>query len=388
MARALRIVTVMPFFAWRLGGSVEIARLVSRELARRGHDVRVLTTDVGEPSAACGWSLHDGCRVFRARARGWHSVPPYLPPAALMRAVRAALPTADLVTSHVGLTLLGMAVGALCAQRGVPFVYAAHGALDAARLRQKRRRKALFVRLCERPLLRRAAALHALSVEEAADLRRLGTPAQRIFVVPNGIDPGPWHGGDGVRVRQRWGIPRTAMVVLFLGRLAREKGLELGLGAALPWLRANPSSRFVAAGPDGGAGADLLRIAARGGVRDRVLLPGAVAPGQRADVLAAADLFAYPSLGEGLPLAVLEAAAAGLPLWITDRCNLPEVAEFAAGTVAPPRVPALRAALARLTDSDRERRTCAGNARRMVRERFALSTVVDRLEQAYAGLLR
>ncbi len=387
--RRLRILTVMPFFAWRFGGSVELTRALCSELSRRGHDVRVLTTDLGQRGAEVGkWGECDGFRVFRARARWLHSRPPYLPPRALLAALAPELATADVVTSQVGLTWLGAAVAARCARAGVPFVYGMQGALAPVRLRQKRWRKALFLRAWERPLLRRVAALHALTANEATELRRQGAPASRIFVVPNGVDPQAWGRGEGARARAAWGIPPEAIVVLFLGRLAPEKGLELALGAALPLLREQVSLWFVAAGPDGGSARSMRRLASTAGVAGRVLLPGAVPPATRGDVLAAADVFAYPSLGEGLPLAVLEAAAAGLPLWITDRCNVPEVAEYAAGTVDPPDPAALHAALLRLVSDVDTRRRCAENARRMVRERFALATVVDRLETIYADLRR
>lgn len=385
--RPLRIVTVLPFFAWRFGGSVEVARLLCAELARRGHDVRVLTTDLGEPSTTPqGWSTCDGFRVLRVRAGWLHSRPPYLAPRALLTALDAELVDADVVTSQVGLTWLGARAAARCAAAGVPFVYAAQGALDAARLRHKAWRKALFLRFCERPLLRRASALHALCAREVADLRQQGAPANRIFVVPNAVDPDAWLRGDGASVRTQWGVPRDAIVVLFLGRLAPEKGVQLGLRAAIALLRQQPELWFVAAGPEGGSGREVRALAARAGVAERVLLPGPVPPNRRADVLAAADVFAYPSCGEGLPLAVLEAAAVGTALWITDRCNLPEVGEFGAGTVDPPEVDALRESLRTLVADEDARRRCAANAQRMLRARFALTGVVDRLEAVYANL--
>lgn len=387
MPSRLRILTVMPFFSWRFGGSVELTRLLCSELARRGHDVRVLTTDLGErDSVTDAWTRDDGFHVFRAHAGWFHAAPPYLPPRALLTALEAELPRASLVTSQVGLTLLATAVGARCRRAGVPFVYGAQGALDPMRLRLKRWRKACFLRACERPLLRQTAAVHALTAKEADDLQRHGAPRNRIFVVPNGIEPEAWCSGDGAAIRARWGIPADAVVVLFLGRLAPEKGLPLALAAALPLLRERAWVWFVAAGPDGGAARELRRLAERAGVGRHVVLPGPVPPQQRRDVLAAADVFAYPSLGEGLPLAVLEAAAAGLALWITDRCNLPEVTEFTAGAVVSPEVRLLRAALWRLIDDVDVRRHCAVNARRMVQTRFALTRVVDQLETVYDGL--
>lgn len=380
---------MLPFFAWRFGGSVELTRATCRELARRGHDVRVLTTDLGDSGAPTGeWVDGDGYRVLRVRSGSLHGLPPYLPPRELLRALDRELLCADVVTSPVGLTLLAAAVSKRCARARVPYVHAVQGALEPARLRHKGWRKTLFLLACERPLLRRATALHALTAKEALDLQRHGAPPERIFVVPNGVDPDAWCDGDRERVRRTWGIGRHAEVVLFVGRLAPEKGLELALAAAAPLLRQQRHLWFVAAGPDGGSARALRRLAALHGVADRVLLPGPIAPSARADVFAAGDVFACTSWGEGVPIAVLEAASAGLPLWLTRGCNLPEVAEFGAGTIDPPDADELRVSLTSLVDHANHRRQCAANARRMVRARFSLESVADRLEAVYAEIAR
>jgi glycosyltransferase involved in cell wall biosynthesis len=388
--RALRILKVMPFFSWPFGGSVAQARLVCRELSRRGHEVRVLTTDLGaEPDAPReAWTVDpgDGYGVFRARAGALHAVPPYLPPRRLRAALAAEVARADIVCANVGLTLTSLAVARACARAGVPWVYNAEGSLSPARLRQKRWRKALFLRVCERSVLRGATAVQALTEGDASDLRALGTLPERIVVIGNGIDPERWTGGDRAAVRARWKVDEATTVILFLGRLAPEKGLDVMLDAAAPLLLGRADRRLVLAGPDGGVAAALERRARELGVAGSVHLPGPIPPELCRDALAAADVFAHTSRSEGVPIGVLEAAAAGLPLWVTDRCNVPEVAHYDAGTVDPLDAPRLRASLlAMLLDVDRRRR-CADNARRMVRERFALPAVVDRLESLYREL--
>ncbi|GAB4136296.1 MAG: hypothetical protein Fur0037_00690 [Planctomycetota bacterium] len=380
----LRVVLVMPFFAWRYGGSVEQARLTSLELRRRGHSVAILTTDLGCEDGRD--AAEEGLEVRRFPARGLGARPPYPPPAGLLAELDRELDRASVVTTQVGLTLLNRDAERRARGRGVPFVYCAQGALSPERLRQKGVAKMLFLALVEQPLLRRASAIQALSEREAQDLMRQGAPAERIAIVPNGIDAAEWGRGDARAARARLSLGERR-VILFLGRLAPEKGLDIALEAAAPLLRSTADLCFVFAGPDGGMERTLRAMARAMDVSDRVLFSGPVPPDGRADLLAAASVFAHPSRAEGQPLSVLEAAAAGCPLWITEGCNLPDVARCGAGTVDPLDADALRRSLERLLDeSGRER--FAASARSMVEERFSVRATVDRLVDLYRSLRR
>lgn len=391
MTRGLRIVRVLPFYGNRHGGPVVQARLVNRELVARGHRVVVLSSDLDQPEATPRdtWCEHDGCRTFFARAGALAGVPPFVPPRAARAALAEALGDCDVATVNVGLSRWGNLLATLGRRAGVPFVYNAEGALDPVRLRVKRWRKVAFVALCERPVLRAAAAVHAVTTAEAADVARLGGDPARVHVIPNGVVLPPEPTAEQrARGRRRLGVPAAARLVLFLGRLHALKGIDLALAAAAAQLRARPDLHFAIVGPDDGAQATVRSAAAALGCGERVRVHAAVHGEAKHDVLAAADVFALTSRSEGLPNAALEAAAAGLPLWLTEHCRLPEVAEFAAGVVAPLERGALEAALAELlADVDGERRMAA-NARTMVAARFAIGAVVDRLEALYRGLVR
>lgn len=380
----LHVVVVMPFFAWRLGGSVEQMRQSAAALARRGHRVTVLTTDLGVD--AQGEPQVPGVEVHRVAARGLAARPPYRAPRALLALLDRHLAGADVVTTHVGLTLLNVAAERRATAAGVPFVYCAANSLSPALLAQKRWRKWLFVRLCERPLLRRVAALQALSDTEVEDLVRQGAPRQRIVVVPNGIDVDALGRGDAAAARARLGLPQQRLIV-FLGRLAPEKGLELMLAAAAPLLREDAELRLVLAGPDGGMAKAVRAQARRLGIDAGVCLCGPVPPDQRGDLFAATAVFAHTSRAEGQPLSVIEAAAAGCPLWLTSGCNLPEVATAGAGTVDAADAALLTASLRRLLSS-RDGEPWRSAARRLARERFSVAETAARLEALYRSVAR
>lgn len=385
MKRPLRIVRVMPFFHLRFGGSVAQALATCAELAARGHDVRVVTADLGQPPEVPrdAWSTRDGFQVWYGRVGALGRVPPYWQPQ-LRAPLAACLPGADVLCLHVGLTMTNSMARRLASRHAVPYVYNAEGALCPTRLRDKALRKRVFLALHERRTLREAAAIHALTQKEAHDAVAQGADPHRVHVVPNGVAL-PAASPTRAAARGRLGWADDEFVILFLGRLSAMKCPDVLLEASSALL-ASGRARLVLAGPDDGMAARLRERAAQLGLLDRVHLPGLVTGGARDDLWSAADVFVLPSRSEGLPLGPLEAAARGLPSIVTRACNLPEIASHDAGLVVDDGVAALQAALADVAGNVESRQRRAQNARDMVARHFSLGAVVDRLESLYAQL--
>ena len=389
MTTVLRIVRVLPFFGDAFGGPVAQARRVHRELAARGHEVHLISSDLGLPPEVPrdAWHRDGGANCFFARAHGWATRPPYCPPAAAVRVLRETIADGDVATVNCGLSRWGTALSAAARAARVPFVYNAEGALDPVRLRQKWLQKRLFLACCERPVLRRAAAAVAVTEHEATSLAQQGVHRERIHVIPNGVELPPLADANRRRRgRERLGLPDDAVVALFFGRMHPLKGLDLLLAAAAPLLREDTRRHLAIVGPDEGAGPATHRQVDELGLQSQVHFHATVGEQARPEVLAAADLFVLTSRSEGLPNAALEAAAAGLPLLVSDACHLPEVEHFGAGAVCGADVHSVRDALAGLLADAQLRRRCGEGAQRMVAERFELGQVVDRLERLYSDL--
>lgn len=143
---------------------------------------------------------------------------------------------------------------------------------------------------------------------------------------------------------------------------------------------------MIFAGPDEGCQAELMATARRARVNEQVHFPGVIAAPDRRAALQSADVFLLPSLSEGLPLAALEAGAAGLPLLLSEGCHLPEVRDNDAGQVLSLQPEVWRRSIREMLANPQRRREQGANAAKMVRDQFALGPTVDRLEALYQEL--
>jgi glycosyltransferase involved in cell wall biosynthesis len=233
-------------------------------------------------------------------------------------------------------------------------------------------------RLLARRLLARRLGSHVAVGQHAARLieQIVGLPAGSVGVVPNGVPP-PADAGDVAAA-----CLAAPPVIGSLGRLTDQKGYDL-LVRILPEL---PGATLVLVG-DGPERTALERTAAQLGVGERLLITG-----WRADArayLPAFDVFALPSRWEGMPLGILEAMHAGLPVLAADVGSVAEaVCDGESGyVVAPDDRDALRERLQRMLADPELRRRMGERGRSLARERFTDTAMARRYEAIYRSLV-
>jgi glycosyltransferase involved in cell wall biosynthesis len=301
--------------------------------------------------------------------------------------LRRLVPRVDVVDTHMPFVYPTFAAAKAAFRAGTPLFYHQRGNYDPGRLRFRGRKKQLYIALVERPIMRRATGLIALTEAERASFRALGvtTPCE---VVPNGIDIPPERPGAAERVSRRWGVASDAPLLLFMGRLHPLKGADVLLDAFVRVQARVPGAILMMAGPDEWRlEAEWRARVAANGLQDHVIFPGMLTGDEKADVLARADLFSLPSIGEGFSMAVLEALAASTAVILSPGCHFAEVEDAGAGVVVEADSKAMADALVRLL-ADRARLDEMGQAgRRLVTERYSWDRIADRLVDVYRSAL-
>jgi glycosyltransferase involved in cell wall biosynthesis len=355
------------------GGPVDHAVDVACELAARGHDSHI----VGPLGRLAGRlddasvGLHDVAMPAKTDLRG---------------AVRLARTIATLAPDvlHCQDRRAGL-VGRILGRRYRvgSVVYTLHGVPDGLSTRVAGCGQATAPRPIRDPLyylggewLVARAAPGAIVVPCAAlgeyVRRHLRQPAERVHVVPNGVDPN--------RFRPAAGPASDAVTAVWVGLMKQVKRVDelVHAAAGVPGLRL----RLVGSGPIRDQVAATVQEL---GVADRVTLAGFAE--DPASALAAADVFVLPSAAEAFPLALLQAMASGLPVVATRVAGVPEVVRDGVEglLVDADDWPAFRHALHRIVEDHHLRAEMGRRARERVASSYTIGRCVERLLDVYEG---
>ena len=363
-------------FAARQGGTERQARAVCAALAARGHQVSVLARKVPEMQQAVpGVVVHGRIRAIdRGRLFGMS----YLFSACLYLLRKAA--AADLLHAHhMYLDAVAAVVAGRLRRRAVVAKMVGSGpGGDLDRLRRTAG-GSLFL-----GLLRTLDAVIAPSPSCREELLAAGFPAERIHVIANGVDIALFRPDPAAEAAP----PLKTLegpLVLYTGRLIEAKGL-LDLLEAWPLLlREVPRAHLVLVG-SGPLEEEIRRRVGSPPLAGQVHLTGEVSDVR--PYLRAASAFAFPSWAEGLPNALLEAMAMGLPCVATD---IPAIRDLIHdgedGLLVRMKDPgALAATLCRLLSEPSLAARLGRAGRKRVEAEFSLERQVDRLAALYRDL--
>ena len=364
----MKIVQHCVYFPPEVGGLESHVHYLCRGLARRGHDVTVVTS-LSRPGLPAHEEM-DGVRIYRtplpARTPwGW-----FAHAAGSTPRTRAAVQGADVVHAQAFPSILPCSLA--LAGSGTPLVTTLH--------------TSHFLRLAANPLV--APALGKLielsdynfaASKEIADVGEGLGPSISVETLVNGVETEIFRPVEGTHPRagRRWRlvVPR---------RLFPKNGVEFFVRAMpLVAARADVDAIIVGDGPD----REMLEGLARElGVADRIEFLGARPHAEMPGLLCSADLAIFPSLMEATSVAALECMACGVPVAASAVGGLPQIVDDPVGGLFPPGdPPALAAKVLELLASDRLAERGA-TGRRNVVAMWSNERLVDRHLEVYGGL--
>ena len=305
----MKILITTDWYAPVINGVVTSVLLLQRELEERGHEVRVVTLSnsihsyqegpvyyMGSVSAS---KIYPGARLRMNRARR------------MMRELATWRP--DVIHSQCEFSSFRIAY-VLSARLGIPIVHTYHTVYEdyTHYFSPSVRVGKMVVSVFSRWICDRTACIIAPTQKVETLLRDYGVHC-RIEVIPTGVDlrayrrePTP----DRIEMlRQRWNIPLDRTILLYLGRMAKEKNLEQLIDQIANAGRRDVTLLLIGDGPDREAALERAR-----GRQVPFIYTGMVPPQEVPDYYRLGDLFVTASTSETQGLTYFEALAAGLPV--------------------------------------------------------------------------
>ena len=314
--RPLRILHVIPYLNKLYGGEVNACLSIVRELARRGHKVTLLTSDRNFNDEGI-WI--EGIEIVALPTVFNLGLINYTPD--IKRWIRERADDFDVCHLHSFRTYQNISLFRLLEQCHLPFVLEAHGSIPRLGMSIAKR---LFDRLWGRKILEGASQVLALNSLERDQYIEFGVPEDKVSILPNGIDLKSWD----EHARNENHLPpivdsNDRVVLLYLGRLNRIKGLDMLVDSFSIVAKACPSANLLIVGPDDGVEKEIRAAIERYGHPERVrILPPIFDDRGKIHLYKHSDIFLIPSIYDLFPITLLEAWASRLPVIATKGCGM------------------------------------------------------------------
>jgi glycosyltransferase involved in cell wall biosynthesis len=378
----LRLVHYLPRILLAEGGLVRAVYDLSLAMARRGHEVTVLSYDVADAPAEWRRGEAGFPRVVRL---DWPRLPRQILSWRALKAASKWLERADVVHCHGPFMFGSVQIANLARRVARPYVYTVHGMLDDWSMSTGAVRKRAFLALGIRRCLERAARVLCTADAELEQAKKW-FPRGRGVVLPYLVDTSPFVELPGPGAARRAFAPLQAPVprVLFMSRLHPKKGLEILLRAMKRMRETGPPVRLVIAGAGDAAYTASLHALTRDlDITDWVDFLGMVSGALKVSLIEACDVFALPTSQENFGLALIEAMACGLTVVTTRGVDIWRELEKAGARVVDPSNESFASALIELFAQPEALVERGLGGRRWVMAEFDPQRSVERYEALY-----
>ena len=378
----MKILQVTNLFSPLHGGTAEVPYQLSKELAKREHQVTIYTSDFRLKRDYLVHIPEVKVHAFSS----WVNLAGFQVTPGITSKAKEEIKSLDVIHLHNYRTFQNVVVHHYARKYGIPYVIQAHGSLTT--FFQKRWLKRIFDTVWGYGLLRDAAKVIAVTLTEAEQYKSMGISEDRIKIVPNGINLSEFENlPQRGEFRRKYGLDPNLKIVLYLARINKIKGPDLLVRSFAELSGEMTDVKLVIAGPDDGYLPILKKLLKELGVEEKVIFTGPLYERDKLEAYTDADVYVLPSRYETFPITVLEVCACGTPVIVTDRCGIADVIDGQAGLVVKHDKDQLRDTILHLLSDDALRRELGEKGKILVREKFNWEKITEQVESVYNGVL-
>ena len=388
----MKLLQVIPTLTVKHGGTRVVSYLISKELAKRGHEITIFTSDVDlSQELTKTLQCHQiKVRSFKATLKKVTYAQKYYITLGLMKKeVLEAIKHFNVIHLHGYRTFQNVILHYHAKKSNIPYILQAHGSIPR---KGKQWLKWFYDVLFGYRLLRDASKVIALSRVEAEQYKSMGVPEEKIAIIPNGIDLSEYiELPPKGTFKKKFNIPEAKKIILYLGRIHETKGIDF-LVKAYAHLKNEMHFKdaiLVIAGPDDGYLGEVKHLVQELDISSSVLFTGPLYGKDKISAYVDSDVYVLPSRYETFPMTVLEAYACGTPVIASKVGGLMDlVIEGVTGLLFESGdVMELAKSIFLLLDNQEKAEDMGLKGRQLVKEKFSIESVVDKLERVYKEVI-
>ena len=379
----MKILQVISYFTPRKGGDVNVCYNLSKQLAMRGHEVTIITSDHEFDKDYADSIEQVGVKVIPFHCIA--DICAFLVAPSMKKWLKCNINKFDLIHLHNFRSYQNNVVCHYAMKYRVPYVLHAHGNVlpHSARIQLKK----LYDIVWGNKTYKNAAKVIALHKTEADQYKKMGVVENKIEIIPNGIDLSEYERlPERGQFRKRYNIKDDEKIVLYLGRIHRTKGIDLLIAAYSELVKDMQDTKLAIVGPDDGYLSELKKQTTQLGIVDKVLFTGPLFKHDKLTAYVDADVFVTPKFS-GLPVTFIEACACGLPIITTNNGDKLDWIHNRTGIVVDYEKTQIKNALYKILTDDTLRKSFGEEGKRLVRETYSWDSIVEQITMLYRQLL-
>lgn len=394
----MKVLFVVPSYepAWAFGGTVTATSGLCKTLPKKGADVTILTTDADGKGGHLDVPL--GKPLNLADVKVWYFHCDFLPKKAfyskgLSQKIKETVKYFDLVHVSAIWQWHQRTVFKECTKSHIPYIVSPHSSLMNWSFKEVGNRwlKSFYWGLFGNVSINKATAIHFLSHGEREVSRDFAHNSSS-FIVPNGINLDDFRFDRTMRneLRGTLGLPESAKVILFLGRIHPKKNIELIVRAISENKNKTGKVFFLVVGyvENQKYYRSLRKLVTEYGLNSRVKWVPPIENKEVKNFYLMSDLMVLPSKSEGVSMAINEALATSLPVLISNRvANHREIEKDRAGIIVEPEQTSVTKALKMIMSSPSILKNLSLNARKSAENRYDINKVASLMIKAYEDVL-